>query len=744
MSLINNDKKVLENKRKVILSAEDQVPLKDRIVEKLMASLNEDGVGAKVTNMWMRAQAHRAPWLERQQEFLASWDQHLEGEISGAFDQSSNLHLPMPMIIAKTMHARFMQALLTDPPFTLRPRTEASVDKLGTISDTLRYAIHEWMNGNKGMEKVVDKWLWAWITQGSGVIKSGWDRRYTKYVDVVTAIEEDVPLVEIDGNGQEVLVPRTKTVEKESEVVRKTFDGPAAVFRELEDLVIIGGDGDPDEADAVIDSDYVTSSDLWTLVDTKVLNEQVVKEIIEGGSDNITNTQEGQIKQDRSINAGKSVLDSDIDHDRYQVLEAHMKYDVDGSGIFSDIIVWVHKRTSKIMRATYLRRVMKSGERPFHKIDFHLRNGQENGVGIIELTYPLCKELDAMHNMRVDFGMLSTMPFGFYRASSSLNPETIQLEPGALIPVDNPATDVFFPNLGNRTVFGFQEEASLMEMINRLTSISDLNMGVQSGQGVARTATGTRALVGESSANLDVYLRRLNRGWRRFLEYQLHQLQQRIEPGMAFRVTGDDGSNYWRNIKDEKDLEGDYDVEVSPNTSSSNKQVQQELAQQILQLTSNPLDIQLQIIGPQHRYEALKGYLQALGVKEYGRYIGKPSGYQGPMLRPEEEANRILRGEEVKVLPDQDHDGFIEFFTYISDNDELLGQFNEQETIALAAQAQKHAKMKQAVAFMQSQAANAAQMRSNASQSAQQAPTALNPMVTGGGAADGSSAAGQA
>lgn len=739
MSVINNDKKVIQDGRKKIIKKEDQVSLKDQIVEKLKARLTEDGAGNKVVDMWTRAQSHRAHWLEKQKEFLASWDQHLEGDVSGAFDQSSDLHLPMPMVIAKTMHARFMQALLQDPPFIVKPRTEAVVDQLGMISDTLRYAIFEWMNVNKGMEPAVDKWIWAWITQGSGILKSGWDRQFTKYVDVEDVKVEDVPKVEIDADGNEVLVPQTKTEQREIDVIKKTFDGPVAVFREVEDIVIIGGDGDPDLADAVIDSDYFTASQLWTLADSKIIDEEVVASIIESGPDSQVHSMESQLRQDRDINAGKSVSDSDIDHDRYQVLEAHVRMDVDGTGINSDIIMWVHRRSGKILRATYLRRVMRSGERPFHKIDFHLRNGQEYGVGIIELTHSLCKELDAMHNMRVDFGMLSTMPFGFYRASSSLNPETIRLEPGALIPVDNPSTDVFFPNLGNRTTFGFQEEASLMEMINRLTSISDLNMGVQQGQGVARTATGARALVGESSANLDVYLRRLNRGWKRFLEYQLHQLQQRIEPGLSFRVTGEDGSNYWRTVRTEDELEGDFDVEVSPNTSSSNKQIQQELAQQILQLTSNPLDIQLQIIGPQHRYEALKAYLQSLGVKEYGRYIGKPSGYSGPSLTPEEEANRILRGQDVKITPEMDHDGFIQFFQFILANDDMLGHFSEQETIALAAQAQKHEQMKKAVAFMRSQAANAAQMRANAAQSQQQAPTAMNPMSSTGGPADGSS-----
>src|SRR5690606_36348476 len=98
----------------------------------------------------------------------------------------------------------------------------------------------------------------------------------------------------------------------------------------------------------------------------------------------------------------------------------------------------------------------------------------------------------------------------------------------------------------------------------RLTGISDLTLGLLNQQGAARTATGARAILGESTANLDVHLRRLNLGWKKALEYLLHMLQQRIPDGFSFRLTGDDGSSYWAYIKTRDDLEGDFDVEVSP------------------------------------------------------------------------------------------------------------------------------------------------------------------------------------
>lgn len=731
MSILNDDKKVINEGRKKPLK-DVKASLRDQVVVKLAKKLKDDNVGQKIRNMWLKGNSDRADWLRRQQDYLASWDEFLDVDMEGPFAGSSNLHLPTLFVIVKTMHARFLQAILgTDPPFSLKPRTEAYVERVPMLTDTVRYAMKDWANEYCGVDEMVDRWVWSWLSTGSGILKGGWDVKYTRYTDVENVQEKGMPNIVVGPDGKEHLVPTTRSVEKEIEVTKKVFDGPTCSFVEVEDLVIIGGGGDPDKADAVIHQDYMDSSQLWTLADRKVFDAYCVETVINSGPDNMGGQDVSGIKQQRATSAGQASVDTESDHDRYQILEAYFKHDVDGSGIFSDIVAWVHPRTGEILKATYLRRMNKAGERPFKKIDFHIRNGAEFGIGIVEILYPLAKEMDAMHNMRIDFGLISTMPFGFYRASSSINPETINLEPGALIPVDNPATDIFFPNLGNRTVFGFQEEAALQQMIDRVTSISDLNLGVIGGQGATRTATGTRAMMGESTANLDVYLRRLNKGWKRYVEYLLHTLQQRIPKGLSFRVTGESGDNYWRNIRDADDIAGDYDIEVSENSASSNKQIQQDVAQQLLQVTSNPLDIQLRIVTPSNRYAANKTYLQSLGLKDYGRYITKPPDF-ALGLSPEEEANRILAGRDVPITPEMDHQGFIDWFKMFHDTDELLGQVNEQQTLDLAAQAMKHEQMAKAIAFAQAQAANAAQMQANAQQSAQQAPVGSAPSPQGG------------
>lgn len=718
MSDIQDDQKLIDSRKNAL--KEVDAPLRDQIVKKLYDKVLELGLNHKTVTVWDRSISNRSLWNERQRAWLQTWDDHLVSDTSGSFSGSSQLHLPIAFIVCKTMHARFLQALWQDPPFTVRAKNEASVDNVELVSDVINYYLTKGSNYNKGVGPVLDQWVWDWITQGSSLMKLRWDVKYSRYLDVEFEAQPKEPKI-VTQNGEEFLVPQVKYVEKEVNRVKNVFNGPVFDPLNLEDVVINGGKGDPDAADSVLHREYITASELLTLADRKVFNKEAVMKVIQGGPDRQDGAAGNETKLDRARNSGKPNLDNDQDLDRYEIIEHHVKADVDGSGINSDIILWVHRKSKELLRATYLYRVSPKGFRPFIKADFQPRKDQEYAVGMVELLYPLAKEMDAIHNMRIDFGLISTMPFGFYRASSGIDPETIQLEPGALIPVDNPQTDVFFPNLGNRTVFGFQEEAAIQQMIERLTSVSDLNLGVLGGQGATRTATGARALVNEMTSNLDVYLRRLNQGWESALSKLFDMLQLRIPEGLAFRLTGNKGAEVFRKINSSRDISGEFDLEVSPNSATSNQAIRESKSAEILQLVSNPLAIQLGIVGPAQYYNAMVEYLKSRGTRDYSKFVLQP---QGPLriLSPEEEANRVLRNMPVQVTPEMDHDGFIAYFQEILGNDELLGQFTEEQTVLLARQAQEHEQMKQALQFMQAQQANSAQMQRNASMGTQQSP----------------------
>jgi hypothetical protein len=622
-----------------------------------------------------------------------------------------------------------MEALWSvDPPFTVKARREDGVDRVQMIEDLMRYTLYNWANCYEGAEEAVETWMSAWVHTGTGILKTRWATQYTSFIDAVDTVEPGVPTFSVDKDGREVAVPTIKSVQKEQRKTLTKFSGPMLDPVRLEDFVMVNGQGNTDKAEIIIHRYFVTASDLWTGVDKKLFNEDAVEAIIRGGRARRSAGLNNNIKVQKAEIAGVADIDSTIENDKYEILEAYVKADVDDSGITSDVVLWVSNTTGALLRATYLYRLNPTGENPFTVIHFHKRDDQEYGVGLLELLHPLSVELDAMHNIRIDFGIITNNPTFFYRASSSLNADTIQVEPGMGIPVDNPSQDVYFPQRPNSTGFFGNEEQVIQTYIERLTGISDISLGAMSGsQGAARTATGARALMTESNTNLSVHLRRLNRGWKKVLRLVFHLLQQKLDGKFVFRITGQDGRDVFREVYSH-DLILDVDFELAPNTANSNKAVQIDMAQQMVQIASNPINLQLGITDAGSVYEAYKMLGMALGMREMSRILKKPQGYTF-VPSPEEIFQRAVRGQEIKPDPRMDIAGVLAFFETMLQAQQKFPTLTEDQIKAGAGVYREFKQMKDAMDAQAAQAANAQQMQLNASMSAQQAPVGMNPLA---------------
>ena len=107
-----NDKDNAKNRKQLPINEADKASLKDQIVKKLFNKLEKDKVGCKVVDMWNTYNTDRAWWLDQQDKFMQDWDEFVQVEPQGAFESSSNLHIPMPLWVLRTYHARFMQAIM--------------------------------------------------------------------------------------------------------------------------------------------------------------------------------------------------------------------------------------------------------------------------------------------------------------------------------------------------------------------------------------------------------------------------------------------------------------------------------------------------------------------------------------------------------------------------------------------------------------------------------------------------------
>lgn len=717
-------------KNRTPLTESEKVGLVDRVPKDLLPRLRDLDAGKKMVELWYQGNSDRTEWLERQQKYLATWDEFIDNEdvATGPWANSSNLHLPITLTACRAMHARMYAALMSvQPPFNVKPLDEAATVAVPLIEGVMAYCLREWINYRKGVSEMVDMWVWNWITQGTGIIKLRWDRCYSRYVEVY---EETIMVSKVDEETGE-LVKRAEVVEKERPVTKRTFDGPVADIVDPEDLLILGGDGDPDRADLVIHRYYLTRSQMYSLADQGVFDLGVVEDILDGGNDSENTDLASALKQDKEMNSGIIQSNTNADQDRFEILECYCKMDENGDGLDENLIIWVHTKSKKELRATYLERVIEGSMTPFSKIDFLKKRGHRYGMGIPEILYGLQKEVDAMHNIRIDFGVLSTMPFGFYRPTSGLNPARMDLEPGKLIPLNDPQNDVFFPQLGNRTFFTTEEEGSLLAYIERLISISDINLGRISGQGAARTATGVSAIVSENNANLDIFIKRMQMGWKKFLRLLFQSLQKRMPKDMWIRITGEDGKMYPFRIN-KSEIQFNYDFDIDANSINSNKAVTREIAQQTLNLVLNPLMIQMGIVSPENVYEAARDWFISLEKKDFAKYISKPTDMEA-FLTPEQEVTRIIRNIPVPIHPAMNHEGFVNYVRMMFSNDEYIGSIPQDAAVRLAEQASKHMEMADALAKQAAQAANLQQQQINAQQAgAQQVSAGPSSPVSGG------------
>jgi hypothetical protein len=104
------------------------------------------------------------------------------------------------------------------------------------------------------------------------------------------------------------------------------------------------------------------------------------------------------------------------------------------------------------------------------------------------------------------------------------------------------------------------------------------------------------------------------------------------------------------------------------------------------------------------------------------------------VLSPEDIANRVLAGIDVPLDPTQDLGGFVAYWESIKSEDELLGQFSVEQTMALERKAREAAALMQAMEQMQAQQANVSQMQANAANGAQQAGMVTPSPAQAGGA----------
>lgn len=294
----------------------------------------------------------------------------------------------------------------------------------------------------------------------------------------------------------------------------------------------------------------------------------------------------------------------------------------------------------------------KKNRRPFVESAM-MADGTYWSPGLAEMLMDLEDELRNNHNQATEAGQFAIAPPLGYRPAAGLTPETIRLEPGMAIPMDNPETDIVQIKIGTNIEIAQWKEQCVLAYGEKLTGQGDLQMGRQSDRPNApRTGVQTTALLEEGNVRISLDTKVLADDMSGVLTH-FWDLEYMFSPEETFfRVTEDDADGAFE-VNDGagaltiEDRDGRYDFRLQFANSQHSKELkkQENLACYQLDL-QNPMIVQ----NPVALWETTRRAHEALGDPNFADMVPRPP-QPDLSIDPKIEWTMLLQGEDVTVNP---------------------------------------------------------------------------------------------
>ena len=424
------------------------------------------------------------------------------------------------------------------------------------------------------------------------------------------------------------------------------------------------------------------------------------------GQDRISNTEnDRRVRQQDDREGMNRSQQQKRDNPEYEVLTRFGTYPDPITGEDEEMVFFVCRHPEIYLGGFYLSDYYWKGERPLLELHYQKVGTRFYSMGVMEIVQHLSAEIDTIHNMRIDVGFATNMPYFFYRAASGFDPDEIELRPLKGVPVDDPK-DFVFPQMQNVTSFYNQEETLLYTLIERVMGVTDLFLGVSPTRGAsARHATGFVGTQQEAEARKSEISNQDAEAFG-FLAKMIYNMELQFgPPERTFRLQGEGQDEPVGLTLSREDLwfRGEYDFTLGANYGSYSQMQKQQQSQAVLDLAgSSPLINQ----DPVRRWEAEAFYLRSIGIRRPEVFIGPKEALPvGSPTKPPEEAAQMDQfkfgiGKAAPIHPSDNDDEHIEFeMEYLRGNIfRALGEPNREGHMAhiQAHQDAKMSKMQQA------------------------------------------------
>ena len=341
--------------------------------------------------------------------------------------------------------------------------------------------------------------------------------------------------------------------------------------------------------------------------------------------------------------------------DSRALIESYRREDVDGDGLEEDIIAWVFWKTKKTAKIVYLTEMYPGLPvmRPLNSESFVPIPDRVCGQSLPEMLENINDMVDMLINQHIDWGTLVNTPFGAYRAASGMKPEPLHVEPGVLIPLDDPQRDLAFPQFPQRgDAYTINTMTLLQQFVSDIRGFSEIGFGrVPTGKASAlRTAGTTLSLIAQMDARSEQMLRRLFHGISAIYQ-MMHRLNRRYLPEKKeIRIVGmaEAGQDAYDQVS-KNDIDADIDFEFKATMLNTNKQVVSAGISEVMAMLISPLALQAGIVTEQELYELFKDKIKALDL-DPDKYMKRPPD-TGPKILAEEAFTQIMAGQAPEGTP---------------------------------------------------------------------------------------------
>ena len=707
--------------------------------QKPSLKIDLDAVALYVTDLLRNDIDDRSDWNNKRIERYAKLRGWLPEKDFPIGNYSSNIWVPIMLITSMRLKASLENAVKSTRPLMQAKATQRrNTDREENIARLLDFQIFNEADG----ENQIDNFINNFVDDGTAIAFMKWVKKdeVIRDVRVLPGLPKDIPpdfsprlllgqaidvlfneiiaaapqpdsefpdwdydvvYRDVYGHERHALVGFYETDDAKLEACitqRVTvYDGPAIEIEDLEDIVIpircanlqIPGPENPYGSPYV---NRICKSNLDAIRRLKMngtydlLTDEGLEKI-EAAKPYRRGLDEDRMKEHKDNLLG--IQDNRRDVDTRYIVEHYGRWDVDGDGLEEDVIFWVERESKTLLRARLLADVYPGIpiRRPFAEARLFTVPNSFYGLGMPELEEPLQDLMKTLIDMNFDWGLITNVPFGFYRPASGIKREDVTLMPGVLYPVDRPNEDIAFPTWNRDMSWVVNTFQMIKNLDEKLAMQNDLQFGkVPTGQASAlRTLGTTAALLQQGDVRSEQILRRLFHGISQMFSI-VHRLNRRYLPKTKeVRVIGasEKGEEPFQEIAHDQ-IDADVDFEFKATMLNTNKQVVGEALKDIAAMIVTPLAMQAGLAGPEHFYKLFRDMIKSKDF-DPDRYLQRPPEQVfGPKLLAEEVISIIMAGEMPYGTPmeadPQEHMAKLQAFI----QSDQIGLLSDDQTKTLA------------------------------------------------------------